>query len=430
MRVLVVGSGAREHALAWGLAQAPSVREVASAPGNPGMGALGPRHPLRADDIPGLTDLARREGFDLVVIGPEAPLVAGLADRLRERGVACFGPGAAAARLEGSKSFAKTLMVRAGVPTAPFRVAGGVDEALAAVRELGLPVVLKADGLAAGKGVRICHDEEEARGFAWETLVAERFGAAGRRLVVEGFLEGEEVSVFALTDGERAFPLLPARDYKRLGTGDAGPNTGGMGAYAPADLEPAQLQEILDLAVHPVLAALRREGTPYSGLLYCGLMRTGDGPAVLEYNCRFGDPETQAVIPLLASDLGQLLLECAQGRLGAPPVWRAQACVAVVLAAAGYPDAPRGGDPVRGLEDAAALGGVRIFQAGLAEVAGRLVAAGGRALTVSAVGADREAARELAYRARACLHLEGGQWREDIGARPAPAPGGREPSCL
>ena len=428
MRVLVVGSGAREHALAWGLARSPSVREVACAPGNPGTAALGPRHAVRADDVAGLADLAARERPDLVVIGPEAPLVAGLADRLREHGIAAFGPGAAAARLEGSKAFAKTLMARAGVPTAPFRVAAGVDEALAAARELGLPVVLKADGLAAGKGVRICHDLEEARVFAWETLVEGRFGAAGRRLVVEAFLAGEEVSVFALTDGERAFPLLPARDYKRLGTGDAGPNTGGMGAFAPAPLAPEQLREILALAVHPVLDTLRREGTPYSGLLYCGVMRTAAGPQVLEYNCRFGDPETQVVVPLLDGDLGALLLGAARGRLGPPPAWLPQACVGVVLAAAGYPDAPRGGDPVEGLAEAAAVPGVQIFHAGTTAAPGGVASAGGRVLTVTAVAGDREAAREAAYRALARVRLAGGQWREDIGAATAPAASGGESS--
>jgi phosphoribosylamine--glycine ligase len=419
MRVLVVGGGAREHALAWGLARAPSVREVWSAPGNPGMAALGPRRALAAHDLEGVVDLAVAERFDLVVVGPEVPLVLGLADRLRARGVPCFGPSAAAARLEGSKAFAKTVMARAGVPTAPFAVAASVDETMAAVRSLGLPIVLKADGLAAGKGVRVCYTLEQARAFAWLAQEEGRFGEAGRRLVVETFLVGEEVSVFALAVGERALPLIPARDYKRLGTGDFGPNTGGMGAVAPADLDPHAVAQVVADVVEPVLAALAADGAPYTGLLYCGLMRTAIGSAVLEFNCRFGDPETQAMIPLLASDLGELLLACAQGRLPAAPAWHEGACVAVVLAAAGYPEEPRTGDRVAGLERAAAMEGVQIFHGGTLARGDAIESAGGRVLTVSARGATRGAARGLAYGALAHIRLDGGQCREDVGAEPA-----------
>jgi len=335
VKVLVLGSGAREHALAWSLGRSPSVQEVWTAPGNPGTGALGPRLVQAPSDSAALADVIDAMGFDLTVVGPEGPLVAGIADRLQERRRLCFGPGAQAARLEGSKGFAKTIMAAAGVPTAPFVVALQVEEAMLALKRLGLPVVLKADGLAAGKGVVIAHTEEEARRFAWETIENGRFGEAGRRLVVEGFLDGEEVSLFFLCDGRRALPLLPARDYKRLETGDLGPNTGGMGAYAPSDVPAGFADAILDRVVEPVLATLRKDGSEYRGLLYVGLMRTESGPQVLEFNCRFGDPETQALLPLLTSDLGELLRQAAAGELVDEPRWSTQSCVAVVLAAHG-----------------------------------------------------------------------------------------------
>jgi phosphoribosylamine--glycine ligase len=412
--VLVLGSGAREHALTWSLARSPSVREVWSAPGNPGMGAFGPRVENPPADTDALAEWIAAMHFDLTVVGPEAPLVAGLADRLAERGAACFGPSAQAARLEGSKAFAKTLMAGAGIPTAPFDVTLSVEQTMEAVRRFGLPVVLKADGLCAGKGVLVAHTEEEARAFAWEAIDNGRFGEAGRRLVVEGFLEGEEVSLFFLTDGERAAPLLPARDYKRLGTHDTGPNTGGMGAYAPGDVPAGFADQVMNRVVEPVLGALRREDAPYRGLLYVGLMRTERGPEVLEFNCRFGDPETQAILPLLTSDLGEMLRQVAAGALHETPRWSGQSSVAVVLAASGYPEKPRTGEPVEGLERLRALEGVQVFQAGTREAGGRLVSAGGRVLTVSAVGATRTEARRRAYEAMACVRLEGGQWRSDV----------------
>jgi phosphoribosylamine--glycine ligase len=415
--VLVLGSGAREHALAWSLARSPSVREVWSAPGNPGTGAFGPRVANPPADMEALADWIATMHFDLTVVGPEAPLVEGIADRLAERGVACFGPQAQAARLEGSKAFAKTLMAAAGVPTAAFAVVLSVEEAMAAVRRLGLPVVLKADGLCAGKGVLVAHTEEEARSFAWEAIENGRFGEAGRRLVVEAFLEGEEVSLFFLTDGERAVPLLPARDYKRLRTHDEGPNTGGMGAYAPSDVPAGFAAQVLDRVVGPVLAALRKEGTPYRGLLYVGLMRTERGPEVLEFNCRFGDPETQAILPLLTSDLAELARQAAAGVLHDEPRWLVEHCVGVVLASAGYPEKPRTGDRIEGLERLRGLG-VRVFQGGTREAGTGIVSAGGRVLTVSAVGATRAEARRRAYEALSCVRLEGAQWRSDVGEEP------------
>ena len=418
MKVLVVGGGAREHALAWRLSRSPSVSEVWTAPGNPGTAALGPRGADAPADVDGLAAWIAGRDFDLTVVGPEWPLVEGLADRLAAQGSACFGPLAAAARLEGSKAFAKTLMASAGVPTAPFRVVADVEEAMAAVRELGLPIVLKADGLAAGKGVVVAHSHEEARRFAWDALVSGRFGEAGRRLVVEAFLDGEEVSMFYLTDGERAHALPPARDYKRLATGDTGPNTGGMGAYAPADVPAGFEDQVRARVIEPVLAALRRAGTPYRGLLYAGLMRTVSGPHVLEFNCRFGDPETQAVLPILGGDFAETLRQCAAGRLEEAPRATGEACVALVLAAPGYPDHPVPGGLVHGVERAAGVPGVRVFQAGTRASERGLLVAGGRVLTVSATGATREEARERAYRGLAALELEGGQWRADVAGLP------------
>ncbi|HKA25148.1 MAG TPA: phosphoribosylamine--glycine ligase [Candidatus Eisenbacteria bacterium] len=415
MRVLVLGSGAREHALAWSLSRSPSVREVWTAPGNPGTGALGPRLANPPDDPARLADWIAAMRFDLTVVGPEGPLVAGLADRLAKRDVLCFGPSAQAARLEGSKAFAKTILAAAGSPTAPFVVALTVEEAMSAVGRLGLPIVLKADGLAAGKGVLVAHDEEEARRFAWEAIENGRFAEAGRRLVVEAFLEGEEVSLFFLCDGAHAKPLIPARDYKRLGTGDEGPNTGGMGAYAPSDVPAGFADQVMDRVVEPVLTTLARQGTPYRGLLYVGLMRTERGPEVLEFNCRFGDPETQALLPLLTSDLGELLRQVAAGSLSDEPRWSGESCVAVVLAADGYPEKPRTGDPLEGLDRLRAFPEVQTFHAGTREAGGTLVSAGGRVLTLAAADRTRAEARRRAYEALACVRLEGSRWRRDIG---------------
>jgi phosphoribosylamine---glycine ligase len=402
MKILVVGSGGREHALAWKIAQSPALTELHAAPGNPGIATLGRCHPLRADDLEGLLALCREQAIDLVVIGPEAPLVAGIADGLRRAGVAVFGPGAAAARIEGSKSFAKDVMRAAGVPTA------------AALDELRAPCVVKADGLAAGKGVFVCKSQAEAE-EAWN-----RAQALGEGIVVEELLEGEEVSVFALTDGVQATPLPPAQDFKRLRDGDEGPNTGGMGSYSPVPfLEDEDAEEIVELVHRPVLAELARRGAPYVGLLYGGLMLTDAGPRVLEFNCRFGDPETQALLPRLEGDLLSVLASAAGGALDTGGLATSvDAAVSVVLAADGYPDVPQTGTAIEGIADAEALGAL-VFHAGTALRNERLVSAGGRVLNVTAVGPTVAAARERAYEAVERIHLEGAHYRTDVALRAA-----------
>lgn len=401
MRVLIVGSGGREHALAWKLAQSPLLTELHAAPGNPGIARLATCHQVGADDHDGLVDLARTTEADLAFVGPEAPLVAGLADRLREAGVDVFGPSAAAAQIEGSKSFAKDVMAAAGVPTARI------------LTEPVAPCVVKADGLAAGKGVFVCpteRDVEEALPKA-ETL--------GGPVFVEELLAGEEVSLFAITDGDgTVVPLVPAQDSKRLLDGDKGPNTGGMGSYAPfPGLSRDDVAELAALVHRPVLDELAARGTPYSGLLYAGLMLTEDGPRVLEFNCRFGDPETQAILPLLDGDLLPVLAQAAAGRIDHADLPVSEnAAVTVVLASAGYPAAPESGATITGIEDAEASGAL-VFHAGTAARGDRLESAGGRVLNVSAIGSDVGEAREAAYRAIERIDFPGSQHRRDIGAK-------------
>jgi len=397
VRALVVGSGGREHCLAWKLAQSPLLDELHAAPGNPGIAELGHCHPVRAEDAEELLALARALCIDLVVVGPEAPLVDGLADRLRRGGVPVFGPSAAAARIEGSKSFAKEVMDAAGVPTA---------RRLAVARP---PCVVKADGLAAGKGVFVCRSEEELRAG----LASAR--ALGDRFLVEELLEGRELSVFALSDGQRVVALGEARDYKRLSEGDAGPNTGGMGAYSPVEgIGQSELEEIVERIHRPVVAELARRGAPYAGLLYAGLMLTEEGPKVLEFNCRFGDPETQALLPRMDGDLLPLLVACAQGDLaGLDPQVSSRAAVTVVLAAAGYPQSGDSGSPIVGIEAARALGAL-VFHAGTAYREDTLVTGGGRILNVTGVGDTIASARDLAYRAVDQISFPGLRYRRDI----------------
>jgi phosphoribosylamine--glycine ligase len=396
VNVLIVGSGGREHALAWALARSPRLDRLHAAPGNPGIAAMGECHPVRAEDAEGLLALCRELAVDLVVIGPEAPLVAGLADTLRHAGLSVFGPTRAAARIEGSKRFAKEVLEAAGVPSA---------RRLAVARP---PCVVKADGLAAGKGVFVCrtHDELDAG-----LRAATEFGGD---IVIEELLEGEEVSLFALTDGRRAIGLAPAQDFKRVGDGDTGPNTGGMGSYSPVPgLGEAEVEELLDLVHRPVLEELARRGTPFAGLLYAGLMLTDDGPQVLEFNCRFGDPETQSILPRLDWDLLDALWGAATGDLEAQPAAGERAAVTIVLASPDYPERGDSGTPIDGIEAAEAVGAL-VFHAGTALQGDRLVTNGGRILGITGVGDDLVAARANAYDAAARISFAGMRFRRDI----------------
>jgi phosphoribosylamine--glycine ligase len=398
VKVLVVGSGGREHALAWKLTQSEDCSELHAAPGNPGIAKIGHCHPVRAEDGEGLLAFCGEHEFDLVVVGPEAPLVAGVADQLRHAGVAVFGPSAAAARIEGSKSFAKDVMASAGVPTAAR---------LSVARP---PCVIKADGLAAGKGVFVCRTQEEL------DAGLQAAGGGGDSLVIEELLEGEEVSIFAICDGREAIPLAPAQDFKRVGDGDTGPNTGGMGAYSPVPrFGPAEVDELLETVHRPVLTELARRGSPFVGLLYAGLMITDDGPRVLEFNCRFGDPETQAIVPRLEGDLLQLLHGAATGRLTGDAKAGRTAAVTVALAGADYPQRNDVGAPIAGIEDAEA-GGALVFHAGTAMRGDQLVTKGGRILNVTGVGDDLEAARAAAYESVGRISFAGMKYRTDIAA--------------
>jgi phosphoribosylamine---glycine ligase len=392
-----VGSGGREHALAWKLAQSPSVTALHAAPGNPGIAALGDCHPVRAEDGEALLGLARSLEADLAVIGPEAPLVAGVADELRRNGVSVFGPGRGAARIEGSKGFAKDVMAAAGVPTA---------ETLAVARP---PCVVKVDGLASGKGVFVC---ETAAQLDAGLRAAAAFDGP---IVIEELLEGDEVSVFAFSDGQRVVPLAAAQDFKRIGDGDVGPNTGGMGSYSPvAGFDEEAVADLAERVHGPVVEELARRGSPFVGMLFAGLMLTADGPKVLEFNARFGDPETQSILPLVAGDLLGVLVAAAGGDLeGVEVALQPDAAVTVVLAGAGYPERSDSGTPIEGVDEAEAAG-AHVFHAGTALRGGQLVTNGGRILNVTATGATVAEARERAYAACELIHFEGAQYRRDV----------------
>ena len=400
MRVLVVGSGGREHALAWKLARSPSVDEVHAAPGNPGIAQLGQCHPIRAEDGDSLLELARTLRTDLVVIGPEAPLVAGVADQLRQGGVAVFGPSAAAARIEGSKSFAKDVMRAAGVSPA---------ETMSVARA---PCVVKADGLTAGKGVFVCRSQEEL------DAALRAVATFGDQFVIEELLEGEELSVFAIVDGSNVLALPESRDYSRVGDGDTGPNTGGMGSYSPVpELGEARVAELVETIHRPVVEALAARDAPFIGCLYAGLMLTAEGPRVLEFNCRFGDPETQVILPRVEGDLGEALLAAAQGDLAEVELGVAQtAAVTVAIAAEGYPGSRDTGSPIKGVDEAEAEGAI-VFHAGTAMRDGQLLTSGGRILSVTGLGDTLEEARTRAYEACGRISFPGARFRTDIAAK-------------
>jgi len=417
MRVLVVGGGGREHAIVRALGRSPQAPELLCAPGNAGIEADARCVAADAGDVPAIVEAATAEGCDLVVVGPEAPLVDGLVDALEATGVAAFGPGAEAARLEGSKAHAKELMAAAGVPTAAHSVLRGRDEAFERLEATTFPTVLKADGLAAGKGVIICATEDEARAAVELFFVERRFGET--EVVLEEHLVGEELSLLALCDGENVVPLAPAQDYKRIFDGDEGPNTGGMGSYSPVPgIDADRVEQIADTVHRPVVELMRRRGTPYHGVLYAGLMMTTEGPQVLEFNCRFGDPETQAVLPRLRSDLVELFRAAREpgGLAGVAPEFADDWAVTVVLASAGYPESSSKGDVIRGLD--VVPGGVEVTHAGTARSDdGEIVTAGGRVLNVTGLGRDAAEARDRAYAAADLIDFEGMQMRTDIAAR-------------
>ena len=420
MKVIIVGGGGREHALAWKLNQSPDVDEVVCAPGNAGTAQIGRNIAVGAEDVAGLLALAKEEKPGLVVVGPEAPLALGLVDELEALGIRAFGPSAEAARIEASKAFSKALMDEAGIPTAAYGVFEDAGAARDFVSQRGGAWAVKADGLAAGKGVLLCPDAPSAHEAISQIMEQRAFGEAGATCVVEEFLEGEEASFLAFADGETALPMASAQDHKAIGEGDTGPNTGGMGAYSPAPVLSGALEDkALETVIKPAIRTMARRGTPYRGILYAGLMVQGDELKVLEFNCRFGDPECQPLLTRMEGDLLPILMACVEGNLHETTIrYSKDAAVCVVMAAGGYPDAYRKGDPIQGIEDADALPGVHVFHAGTAlNDSGGVVTAGGRVLGVTARGMDIRAAIARAYEASDLVYWEDAYFRKDIGAK-------------
>lgn len=417
MKVLVVGSGGREHALCWKIAQRPDT-EVYVAPGNIGMVDVATLVNIKVDDIAGLVDFAKAEEIDLTVVGPELPLTLGIVDAFQDAGLACFGPNKAAAKLEGSKAFSKELMKKYGIPTAAFDTFTDVDKAKAFVDEIGVPCVVKADGLAAGKGVIICMTREEADKAIEDMLTDHAFGDASATIVIEEYMVGPEVSVLAFADGKTVLPMVSAQDHKRIFDGDKGPNTGGMGAYSPAPVYTEALSaEVNKTIIEPTIAAMAAEGTPFTGILYTGLMLTEKGPRVLEYNVRFGDPETQPIMVRMKSDIVALFQACVDGKLDEATLeWHDEAAVCVIMASGGYPASSEKGVPIHGLDDIAAEEAI-VFHSGTAEKDGEIVTNGGRVLGVTAKDATIKGAIDKAYAAVEKINFDHMQFRRDIGAR-------------
>lgn len=419
MKVLVVGGGGREHTLCWKLAQGSAVEKVYCAPGNAGIEGVAECVPIAADEVGKLRDFAKAQSIDLTVVGPELPLTLGISDAFRADGLKVFGPVAAAAQLEGSKVFAKEFMKEMGIPSAGFESFGSLDAALAHLDKIPYPTVVKADGLAAGKGVLVAKSKAEAADFLRQVMADKVFGEAGGRVIIEDCLDGEETSILALTDGKDMVVLTPSQDHKRAYDNDEGPNTGGMGAYSPVSIvTPEMVGVIRDRVLQPVVDGMNKRGTPFVGVIYAGMMLSGKGPQVLEFNVRFGDPETQVVVPLIEGDLAEMCLSAAEGRLSEAkwqPASRAAMCV--VMAAGGYPGGYEKGKPISGIESAEALEDVIVFHAGTKKQDGKFVTAGGRVLGVTGIGADLTAAHKKAYEAVKLISWEGVQYRNDIGKR-------------
>ncbi|MDO8525113.1 MAG: phosphoribosylamine--glycine ligase [Candidatus Omnitrophota bacterium] len=428
MRILVIGSGGREHALCWKLANSPRCSKIYCAPGNGGIQNSAELVNIGADDIEALIKFAKDKNIDFTVVGPEGPLVGGIVDRFQKEGLKIFGPSKAAAAIEGSKVFAKNLMKRAGVPTAAFEVFRDMDAALRYAKTKKLPLVVKADGLCAGKGVVICGTEEELRRALESMLVGKAFGEAGERVIIEDCLTGEEASIIVIADGKDVLPLASSQDHKRIFDGDMGPNTGGMGAYSPAPVVTKELfEKIMDTVIYPVINTLAKDGMPYKGALYAGIMVTGDGPAALEFNARFGDPETQVLLPRLKSDLVDVIERSISGHLaGLSLTWDPRPCVSVVMASGGYPGVYEKGMEIKGLDEAAAIKDTVVFHAGTmrgrraADKDMTIITSGGRVLNVTALGDNMQAAIDNCYNAVRTIHFDKMHYRRDIGAK---APG-------
>lgn len=419
MKILVIGSGGREHALAWKLSRSPRSPQILCAPGNPGISRVAECVPIRADDLEGLVGLAKDRGIDLTVVGPEIPLALGIVDRFESDGLRIFGPGKDAARIESSKAFAKRFMTDHGIPTARAETFSDARSAAAYARKQAVPLVIKADGLAAGKGVVVAETLADAEQAIEQMMTRRVFGSAGERVVVEEFLSGEEATMLAFCDGTDVALMPASQDHKRIEDGDRGANTGGMGAYAPAPVvSPAIRERVLREIILPTLRGLCREGCRYRGTLYVGLMIGEGGPKVLEFNCRFGDPEAQVVLPLLDSDLVDVLLAVVDGRLGRQPIhWKAMSALCVVLASNGYPGPYRKGDTIKGLEEVDRIPDVFLFHAGTALREGKVVTSGGRVLGMTALGCDLAEARERAYEAIGRIYFDQMKYRRDIGAK-------------